>query len=269
MNWADLFSSSGYDYPLDVEPGSSFVGGTGYPDALVKETAILPVQGIVVQRMLLEASDESGKKELIRVTRIVLELFLGEIIELKRYAEKVEGDYAVDTSRCEACEGKIIDGTGTVVDGKAYHKRCVTEEGDERRDGRVRGVVGAVRGGAADGDHRRREGGSEACGPRVPQTIATKTAVKFFAEDGKRISHSVTIIRNGDEDVVVLVLDGRTGSAVGRWLTGFVPCSLDLPRDTDVEYVDDKFFGGARLLRRHALRLLNQLYLDALDELGL
>jgi hypothetical protein len=266
MNWVELFGSREYEFPTEIEIGSSFVGGANHPDAVVVAADVQCPQRILVQRMELDVSDETDRRERIRVTRVVAELYLGELVELLRVAQPVESDDAVDTSTCAGCGAKIVEGQHVVIDGAAYHKRCVSESEEERHDRRGRRGDGADRRGAAGGNRGDREGVEEADGPRVPSAPSPKTVTKALREKTLGLMCTVTIVRMGDADLVTFTSCTRSGSAVGRWENGFY--HTDVPRDCDVSYFNEKFFGSDEVVKSNDLRLLNALYLEALEEIG-
>ncbi len=132
--WAKLFGApdSPYEFPLDgVEPGSRYQVPPPYPNAKVDAVEILYPRRIVIQRIDLTATaEERDKKERIRVFRIVVEAESGEEIELQRFAAPIEEleKAAVDMTRCAGCENRIPhESQAVVIDGKAYHTRCVDE----------------------------------------------------------------------------------------------------------------------------------------------
>lgn len=270
MNWIDLFGSREYDFPPEIEPGSSFVGGDTYPDALVTDASLQYPQRILVQTMDLDVSDDTERREKIRVTRVVAELPGGELVELSRSAVKIEDDSAVDTSTCSGCGQKIIEGQHVIVDGAAYHKRCVTESEEERdvRRGRGRSGAGRDRPGGDAGGNLERDAKAE--GPRVPRTSAQKTVMKAHSDDDISISHTVTVSRfDADTDLVTIwarEYGGRSGTVKGRWPNGFHVD--DIPKRHEVMYLEEKFFNSERLVSGSDVVIWNRLYAEALAEVG-
>jgi len=268
MNWVDLFGSREYDFPPEVEVGSSFVGGATYPDALVIQSELHYPQRILIQTMDLDVSDETNRREHIRVTRVVAELHGGELVEISRMAQKIEAQDAVDTSVCVGCGVGIVEGQHVIVDGAAYHKRCITENEEERHDRRDRGGADRVRPGL--GGDGNREDVTEAAGARVPRTSTPKTVTKGFSDDDISLSHAVTVSRFGAEyDLVTLwarEYGGRSGTVSGRWPNGFHVD--DIPKRHEVAYVEEKFFNSGLLVSSADIAIWHRLYIKALEEIG-
>lgn len=267
MNWVELFSSTGYDLPLEVQPGSRFEGGEGYPDARVITSDLLYPRRMLVQRMdVLAERDE--RREKIRIYRIAVETEDGDVVEIKRLAVPHDGESLVNVTKCAGCGGEIPTGQHVVVDGLAYHRRCVEEGSDAEADSIRRGA--RLRGGAGAGDPGdREEGQPEEDRPGVPPTVAPTTVTKTRSEDGVSVSHLVTVVKlDDDRDMVTLwarEFDGTSGTVEGRWPTGLF--QGDLPKQSDAEYVDHRFFKGAGIVTTSDLRVWNRLYKEAIREL--
>lgn len=270
MNWVELFGSREYDFPTEVEPGSRFVGGTAYPDAIVVEAAIQYPQRILVQTMNLDVSDDNGRREKIRVMRVVAELPPHELVELSRTAVKIEDDGEVDVSWCSGCGAAIVKGQHIIIGGAAYHRRCVTESEGERNAHRSRGHSGGDRGRSNCGAGGNGGCGTEAEGARVPRTSPEKTVTRAHSDDGVSISHAVTVSRfDSDTDLVTLwarEFGGRSGTVKGRWPDGF--CGGDVPQRHEVAYIAEKFFGGERMATGADIVIWSRLYTEALTEAG-
>ncbi len=272
MDWLALFSSSQYDLPLEVEPGSSFVGGVGYPDAVVTSSDLLYPRRILVQRMEVNAEDASrDRKEKIRIYRVAVETEDGDVVELKRMAVPSEESLPVDVAKCAGCSGKIPEGQHTIIDGLAYHKRCV-----EDSDG-----VGSVHynsdstndSAGALGDNPL-DSGSDSETPKkdgagIPPEATPKTVTKVYSDDGISVSHMVTAFKvDEDHDIVTLWTrgyNGMSGTVQGLWPNGFH--GGDLPSVTDVSYIDEKFFQSTDVVTATDLHAWNRLYKEAMREL--
>lgn len=279
MRWEEIFGSSQYDFPIRPEPGSSFVGGPTFPDALVVSNAVHLPDRIIKQEMELDVSDDDGRSERIIVTRIAVEMPGGELVELKRSARKAAGDVVIDVSKCEACEMKIIPGEHVIVDGRAYHRRCVSE--DEEKGDAHPGGDGADRSGdpadAGDGPRVKSEGSEDEDGNTRPTKEAKaltfarlRTVSMANTFDDRSASHLVTVCRiDEDHDLVTLWSrdsGSRSGTVPGRWENGLHPGKM--PRRCDCDYISEKFFGRERVVSGRDLTIWNRLYEEALVGLG-
>lgn len=268
MDWLELFSSSGYEFPLEVEPGSQFVGSPPFPDATVTAADLLYPRRILVQRLDLLAQDPGAdRKERIRVYRIAIETEDGDLVEIKRLAVPAEDVAKVDASKCAGCGGKIPEGTHVEIDGLAYHQRCV-EDGDGSEADSVRRGVGRS-GSDSDVAAGHDFEGGQAEGDGDPSAAPPKTVTKTRSDDGISVSHMVTVTKvDGDRDIVTLwarEFESLSGTVLGRWSTGLF--HGDLPKRSDAQYIDEKFFKGAGVVTASDLRVWNRLYKEAVHEL--
>lgn len=275
-DWAVLFGAhdSPYEFQLELESGCEYRVPPPYPDAYVESSVLLYPRRIVVQRVDLTASaKERDKEEKIRVFRVVLEAETGEQIEIHRSAALAEelGAPVVDMTTCAACGGEIPEGQAELIDGAAYHKRCVLEEvadvdvrdllaGDHSGGRHLHDRAGAV---------RDREPASPAEEDGEPPTDAQVTSVKTRSDDGITPSHMVTVVRFGERYITTLwarECDGLSGTVEGVWRRGLY--DGELPRKSDVAYIDDKFFKGAGVVTAGDLRVWGRLYAEALREVA-
>ena len=271
--WAEMFgaSDSPYEFPLGLEVGAKYKVPPPFPDAEVKAVFERYPRRIVVQQVDLEASaDEMDKREDIRVFVVVLETEDGQQIELNRWAAPAaELDKpVVDISTCHGCGGKIPEGQARVIGGKAYHGRCVQEDSDEDRAiraarNRNHGADRGVGGGRVEERTKEDEKDDGTSPTAAPKTVS-KTRLQ-----GKSPSHMVTIAKLGDDMYLTTLWarehDGLSGTANGRWSTGLF--NGEIPRDSDVSYVDEKFFKGAGVTTKSDLRVWNRLYTEAFKEI--
>jgi hypothetical protein len=116
-----------YEFPLDLEAGTRYEGGPPWPDLLVTASRIAHVRRIVWHEIDVVADRaEDGKRENVRIGRLVAELEGDRFVELERQALPMEALEAaeIDPGRCAACGGKIPRGDAKIRDGAAYHDRC-------------------------------------------------------------------------------------------------------------------------------------------------
>jgi len=274
-DWVKMFGSPDvpYNFPLDLEGGETYAAKPPYPDLKVEHAEILYPRRIMIQQVELVASAaERDREEDIRLTRVVLETEAGEQIELSRNAIPLKdvGDRIIDMSVCDACGGDIPEGQVEVIDDKAYHLRCVQRkkpdedirdlfnDRDSTRD--TRSSSGGAGSNVTEGT------GKEAHG--IAPEAAPQTVSKFRGKKGNP-THMVTIAKIGDDKYLTTLWakehNGVSGTSVGKWGAGLFPNQL--PRDSDVGYIAEKFFLGADLATRSDLRVWNKLYMDAFREI--
>jgi len=267
MDWLTLFGSTNYELPLEIEPGSRLEGGTGCPDAVITAAEVLYPRRFLIQRIDLLAKDDTDRKERIRVYRVAVETEGDDLVELKRIAVPVPDDALVDISKCAGCGGKIPEGAHEIVDGQAYHQRCV--EADDGRNSRSSGEnidgvalgVGSV--GDSGSDKIRRGPSQKEIGIQEAPISVTKTNGEGSLAS---ISHWVSITRINDDEDLVTLFSAELGASVkpGRWSIGFYP--NEIPRQCDVNYIAEKFFKGDGAVTTADLRIWNKLYVQALAE---
>lgn len=270
--WSKLFgaSDSPYELPLGLEEGSVFKVPPPYPDAKVKAVIERYPRRIIIQQVDLEASAEEDRKvENIRVFTVILETEDGQQIELHRWAAPVEELEApvVDLTTCESCGGKIFEGQAVEIDGHAYHKRCVTEDSDEdravcavrNRNGGIGDPIGS------DGDERGNEEDDKEDGSASKASSTTITRTRIT---GKSVSHLVTITKFGNDSFMTSLWSSDNGNNIGMahgiWRAGLF--DGEIPRNSDVEYIDGRFFKGAGVATKSDLRVWNRLYMEAIRE---
>ena len=266
MDWTELFGATDYDLPLEVEVGSRFDGGEGYPDAVVTASDLLYPRRMLVQRIdVLAERDE--RKEKIRIYRVAVETEDGDMVEIKRLAVQFDGETLVNVEKCAGCGGKIPQGQHVIVDGLAYHRRCVEEDGDAEANSIRRGA--RLRDGAGDRVPGHDGEGEPEEGDGVTPEVAPTTVTKTRSDDGVSVTHMVTVVKlDDDRDMVTLwarEFDGLSGTVQGMWPTGLF--DGELPKQTDAEYVDHRFFKGAGIVTTSDLRVWNRLYKEAIREL--
>ena len=130
MSWCQMISSDCHtiDIPLGLESGSRWETKPPYPDLFAIDVKETQVRRVVLHEVVVAAemaeTEESG---VIKITRLVAELEGGNQIELSRVAEPASSDEAAaPTDVCNACNGKIVDESETVmIDSLSYHRRCV------------------------------------------------------------------------------------------------------------------------------------------------
>lgn len=272
MNWADLFSSMEYDFPLDVGPGSTFAVGDGFPDAVVRSAQVAPAKAILVQRVELEATDHDARTETLMVYRVLAVNELGEMVEIRRQAVPLEPGH-VDISRCAGCGGAIPDEQAVVIAGQAYHKRCVDDD-EEKQDARTAGAgsgVPVLRVPLRTGQHRGEgQEGKAKQAVRVASKAALEAVTVTYSDNGISPSHCVTVTRLDDDDDLVTLwareFGGRSGTVRGRWPNGLFPTAI--PRNCDVAYINEKFFLGSTCATATDVSLWEGLYAEALSMMG-
>lgn len=242
MNWLDLFGSREYELPLQVEAGSRFEGGKGFPDAEVIGSEVMYPRRILIQKVDLLARNED-KKQRISVYRVAAEAENGEVIELRRMAMPSQESEPMDTSRCAACGRNIPPPRLVVVDGSAYHDTCVRKNDDSNHNsGRAPG--------RAPGRSIDRRGDAPSA-----------TSVRM---DAGQITHLVTVTRLGDEDIVTLWSVLAYGVARGRW---HELVAGDVPRPPEVAYLREKFGLGSAASGRD-IAIWGRLYGEVVEKLN-
>ena len=147
----------------------------------------------------------------------------------------------------------------------------MTEESDEDRAIRaarssnlVGGGVGGTGSGVGGSEKKQTESEDGAAPKASPKTVSKTRGI------GSSISHMVTVTDLGDDKHMVTLWSmdngGISGTASGRWMTGL--CEREIPRESDVQYINYKFFKGAWIAKADDLRVWNRLYTSAMREMG-
>lgn len=127
-DFAALFRG-GAPYPIadDLPAGTLLAGTPPYPDIEVCSVDRVRVVSLAWQTMTFRPVDEDGRRGApIAVGRLLASLEGGGEIEIDRVVAPVpEAAPVVDVSRCVACDEPIPRGAHVVLDGAAYHARCV------------------------------------------------------------------------------------------------------------------------------------------------
>jgi len=117
-----------YQLSLDLEKGTQFPGKPPYPQLTVVSNETAHVRELRWQNLVVKAMlPEIGKREDVRIMRLVAVLEGGEEIELSRVAlpADVVEELPPDPTTCASCGCKIPIGAGVLVERKYYHHGCV------------------------------------------------------------------------------------------------------------------------------------------------
>jgi len=284
MDWTKVLGdiNGPYEFDLGIGPGAEYEVPPPYPNLHVDLSECLHVRRTLVHVVDVTASaEERDRVEHIRIIRVVAETEDGSQIEFKRFAvpAQEENDQPVDTSLCHACGGTIPEGQHVIIEGKAYHKRCV-EEGESDASNALEllgGGSGApVHDGAGGSLGERAQGQREeeapqegaGCGVADAEDESPTTVSRVRYENGKA-SHAVTVVVLRPDAFLVTLWArqyGVAGASIGMW-EELYPARLNLPLPHHVNYIRSKFFPDGTPFSRRDLRRWNELYINSLKEL--